>query len=64
MHGIRIGDKAASMQQASHCGYRDNPGDMWVNGPDAVLIHVIAGLVLVVCSHDNAMVTGLVVGSE
>ncbi len=64
MYGILVGDKGVSMQRSGHCGWCDNPGDMWANGLDRTLIHAIPSLVLAVHPHDNAMMAASVVGSE
>ncbi len=64
MYGILVGDKAASMQRSGHCGCCDNPGDMWANDFDRVLIHAIPSLVSVMHPHDNAMMAASVVGNE
>jgi hypothetical protein len=64
MFGNRGGDKAALMWRSRGCGWRKNPGDMWVNPYDMVFVHVIPGLLAVACPVDNAMLTASVCGER
>ncbi len=64
MFGNRGGDKVELIWRSRGCGWRKNPGDMWVNRYAAAFVHVIPGLLAVACPADNAMLAGSVCGEQ